>query len=250
MFSVRLTTTRHTETNLYVLGFILFTVSVLTYFDVVYSFIFLSSTLFHVIIESGLYLAKIRKGDQFFRARKLPKPLEILIRSGVEGPAFCVPAFYIANHRLSSFLFLHVIGVICIVGAASFFLGWFDRKHAKTVNKDEIIVSRRAMTKPKGVMLLALINSICILVIMTLPDKQAPHAYVYFASYAGLVLLFYFINYNLGVRYIELYNAAQNSYERPPLAMQISGLIYDSAYEMTLLISPVYWAAYYIGVFS
>ena len=53
-------------------------------------------------------------------------------------------------------------------------------------------------SKPKGVMLLALINSICILVIMTLPEKQAPHAYVYFASYAGLVLLFYFINYNLG----------------------------------------------------
>ena len=58
------------------------------------------------------------------------------------------------------------------MGAASFFLGWFDRKHAKTVNKDEIIVSRRAMTKPKGVMLLALINSICILVIMTLLEYK------------------------------------------------------------------------------
>jgi hypothetical protein len=40
------------------------------------------------------------------------------------------------------------------------------------------------------------------------------------------------------------------SYKKPGVLMQVGGLLYDSAYEMALLISPAYWIPYYLGIFS
>jgi hypothetical protein len=69
-------------------------------------------------------------------------------------------------------------------------------------------------------------------------------------SLRQVYILFYLINYNLGVRYIETFRHDLNSFEKPKLSLQIAGLVYDSAYEMTLLISPAYWLTYYLGFFS
>jgi hypothetical protein len=186
----------------------------------------------------------------YYREFKLPKFMEISLRSMVEGPAFCVPAYFVADQYEKGNLLLAVVASILVVGAASFYLGWFDRKHHLAAkDSTELIISRRAMSKPKGMMLLAFINTLCLLAIVFLPPERHAHAFTYYFSYAGLVLLFYFINFNLGVRYIETYDPETKSYVKPSLGMQIAGLTYDSTYEMTLLISPAYWLTFYLGFF-
>jgi hypothetical protein len=252
MYSVRLTTNAHGKTTFHLFLFIVSLSSWLVYsFGMNYLLIFFASSIVHVLIETGLFLSKLRKGDMYYGTYKLPKTVEILLRSMVEGPAFCVPAFFVADQLVLG-NFMEAIGVaLLVVGAASFYLGWFDRKHKNEAKSEEdLIISRRAMSKPIGVMLLALINSICLLAIVFLPVEQHLHAFTYYVAYAGFVLLFYFINYNLGVRYIELYNPEKKCFEKPRLGMQVAGLIYDSAYEMTLLISPTYWLSFYLGFFQ
>jgi hypothetical protein len=251
MYSVRLTTKAHGITTVHLFVFILaLTIWLIGAFGWNYLVIFLASSMVHVLIETGLFLSKIRKGDMYYGQFKLPKALEILLRSMVEGPAFCVPAYFIADQFNQAHFTLAIIAAILVVGTASFYLGWFDRKHKNEVkNPSDLIISRRAMSKPKGMMLLAFINSLCLLAIVFLPPERHAHAFTYYFSYAGLVLLFYFINFNLGVRYIETYDPETKSYVKPSLGMQIAGLTYDSTYEMTLLISPAYWLTFYLGFF-
>jgi hypothetical protein len=252
MYSVRLTTKAHGVTTFHLFLFIISLTAWLIYtFGWNYLVIFSASSLVHVLIETGLYLSGLRKGDMYYREFKLPKFMEISLRSMVEGPAFCVPAYFVADQYEKGNLLLAVVASILVVGAASFYLGWFDRKHHLAAkDSTELIISRRAMTRPKGLMLLALVNSICIIALMCIPSADRTHAFTYIFCYAGFVLLFYFINYNLGVRYIESFNHERNAFEKPNLTMQIAGLVYDSAYEMTLLISPAYWLTYYLGFFS
>lgn len=252
MYSVRLTTNAHGKTTFHLFLFIVSLSALLIYFyGMNYLLIFCASSIVHVLIETGLFLSKLRKGDMYYGRYKLPKMVEILLRSMVEGPAFCVPAFFVADQVVKGNWMEAIASAIIVVGTASFYLGWFDRKHKNAVKSaDDLIISRRAMSKPKGIMLLALINSICILAIVFLPVEQHLHAFTYYFAYAGFVLLFYFINFNLGVRYIELYNWENKCFEKPGLGMQVAGLIYDSAYEMTLLISPTYWLSFYLGFFQ
>lgn len=252
MYSVRLTTKAHGKTTFHLFLFIATLTSCLVYaYGWNYGVIFVASTFVHVFIESGLFLSKLRKGDVYYGSFKLPKMLEIFLRSMVEGPAFCVPAFFIAEQLKIGNGGFAIVGSTIVVGLASFYLGWFDRKHKNEVrSENELIISRRAMNQPKSLMLLALINSICLTVIVLLPVEQKAHALAYFSAYAGFVLLFYFINYNLGVRYIEVDHPEKKSFVRPQLGMQVAGLVYDSAYEMTLLISPAYWLSYYLGFFQ
>ena len=252
MYSVRLTTKDHGVTTSHLFLFILSVTGCLIYFyGWNYLIIFLSSSLVHVLIETVLYVTRIRKGDMYYGQRKIPKMGEILLRSMVEGPAFCVPAFFLADQYHQSHFFTAMLAAVLVVGSASFYLGWFDRKHHReATDVSDVIISRRAMSKPKGMMLVSLINSLFLLAIAFLPAERQVHAFTYYFSYAGLVLLFYLINYNLGVRYIECYNHELKTFEKPGLGMQVAGLVYDSAYEMTLLISPAYWLTYYLGFFS
>ena len=249
MYSVRLTTKTHGKTTFHLFLFILALSSLLVFeFGWNYGVIYGVSSFVHVLIESGLYISKLRKGEMYYGSFKLPKILEIFLRSMVEGPAFCVPAFFIADHVVQGDVLEAICIAFLVVGSASFYLGWFDRKHKNQVSSEsELIISRRAMNQPKGMMLLAFINSICLVVMVLLPQEQKAHAFAYYFAYAGFVLLFYLINYKLGVRYIEVYNSDMKRFEKPSLGMQVAGLVYDSAYEMTLLISPVYWLSYYLG---
>ncbi|MEN9973596.1 MAG: hypothetical protein RIS20_1943 [Bacteroidota bacterium] len=252
MYSVRLTTKAHGVTTFHLFLFILILTAWLIYtFGWNYLVIFCASSFVHGLIETGLFFSGLRKGDMYYREFKLPKFLEISLRSMVEGPAFCVPAFFVADQFEAGNFLLAIFVAFLVVGTASFYLGWFDRKHHLEVkNSTELIISRRAMTRPKSLMLLSLVNSICIIALMFIPNADRIHAFTYVFSYAGFVLLFYFINFNLGVRYIESFNHETKAFEKPGLSMQIAGLIYDSAYEMTLLISPAYWLTYYLGLFS
>lgn len=251
MFSVRKTTKFHGNSNFYVLIYILLITALLIFnFGKDYLVIFLSSSLLHILIETGLAISGIRKGSTFLFGRKLPKVIEILLRSFVEGPAFCVPAYFLANQFISGNTFISTIISICIVGAAAFYLAFTDQYHLRRVpTDDDILISRRAMTKPKAVMLLALINTICISMMFLIPSSSQEHGFAYLISYSLFVLLFYFINYNMGVRYIELYDPVTKRYTKPGVLMQASGLFYDSAYEMALLISPAYWIPFYLGLF-
>jgi hypothetical protein len=252
MFSVRKTTKYHGNANFIVLIYILLITSVLiTLYGINYFVIFLSSSLLHLLIETGLTLSGIRNGSTYLFGRKLSKPGEIILRSFVEGPAFCVPAFFVADQFNVGKVFPALIFAIIIVGIAAFYLAYSDNFHLKKVKTDEdILISRRAMTKPKAVMLLALINTICISMMFLIPLDSRSHAFVYLLAYSLFVLLFYFINCNMRVRYIELYDPVTESYKKPGVLMQVSGLVYDSAYEMALLISPAYWIPYYLGIFS
>jgi hypothetical protein len=252
MFSVRKTTKFHGNANFIVLIYILLITSILiTFYGINYLVIFLSSSLVHLLIETGLTISNIRKGSTYLYGRKLSKPSEIILRSFVEGPAFCVPAFFIADQFIAGNVLPALTSATFIVGIAAFYLAYSDNFQLRKIKTDEdVIISRRAMTKPKSVMLLALINTICISMMFLIPLDSRYHAFAYLLSYSLFVVLFYFINYNMRVRYIELYDPETMSYKKPGVLMQVSGLLYDSAYEMSLLISPAYWIPYYMGGFS
>lgn len=252
MYSVRKTTIFHGNSNFYVLLFILLLTTLLVVnFGKNYLIIFLSSSLLHVIIESGLTITGIRKGNTYLFEKKLHRVPEIMLRSFVEGPAFCVPAFFVADQYSWGNILVPVLASILIVGCASAYLAFSDRRNLRAFSsQDSVIISRRAMTNPKAVMLLALVNTLCISIMLTIPMEHRLHASIYIFSYAAFVLLFYFINYNFGVRYIELYNPVTGEYNKPNLGMQIAGLFYDSAYEMTILISPAYWIPLYMDFFQ
>lgn len=252
MYSVRKTTSYHGNSNLYVLIFILLLTTLLVVnFGKNYLTIFLSSGLLHVIIETGLTITGLRKGKTFLFGKKLHRVPEILLRSFVEGPAFCVPAFFVADQFSSGNASIAILASFLIVGGASGYLAHSDRRNIRMLpSKDSLIISRREMTNPKAIMLLALLNTICISIMFFIPTEHTEHASIYIFSYAGFVLLFYFINYNFGVRYIEMSDPVTNEYSKPNLVMQIAGLIYDSAYEMTILISPAYWIPLYLDFFK
>ena len=252
MFSVRKSTKFHGNANFNVLIYILLITSILiTFYGINYLVIFLSSSLLHLLIETGLTISNIRKGSTYLFGRKLSKPGEIILRSFVEGPAFCVPAFFIADQFIAGNVLHALISATIIVGIAAFYLAYSDNFQLRKVKTDDdVIIIRRAMTKPKSVMLLALINTICISMMFLIPLYSRSHAFAYLISYSLFVVLFYFINYNMNVRYIELYDPETMSYKKPGVLMQVGGLLYDSAYEMALLISPAYWIPYYLGIFS
>jgi len=252
MYSVRKTTPQHGNANLNVLAYILIITTLLIWqFGINYLVIFCASSLLHILIETGLFVSGIRKGEVYVYGYKLPKTVEIILRSSVEGPAFCVPAFFIADQLQSGNFFSAFIGAFLVVGLAAFYLGWEDKRNIQKLGtNEEPLISRRAMTKPKAVMLLAMINTGCLIALFLIPNTDRLHAFSYLISYAFLVLLFYFINYNLGVRYIEMYDHENKHYFKPSKSMQIAGLTYDSAYEMALLISPAYWLTYYLNLFN
>lgn len=252
MFSVRKTTLKHGDANLNVLLYILVITSVLIWqFGKNYLVIFCSSALLHMIIETGLSISGIRKGSVFVYGKKLPRAADVILKSLVEGPAFCVPAYFIADQFQLGNTLWAILSAIIVVGIAAFYLGWMDRFHiGKLADTEKPLISRRAMTKPGAVMMLALINSGCIVAFFLMPEPNKTHAFTYLFSYSGLVLLFYFINYNLSVRYIEVYDVETKQYNKPGLGFQIAGFTYDSAYEMALLVSPAYWLTFYLGFFN
>ena len=105
------------------------------------------------------------------------------------------------------------------------------------------------MTRPGAVMLLSLLNTICLAALFLMPAPYRTHAFIYLLTYSTLVGIFYLINYNLGVRMVELYDHERKEYTRPGPLFQAAGLAYDSSYEMALLISPAYWVTFYLGFF-
>jgi hypothetical protein len=252
MFSVRKTTKWHGNTNLTVLLINIIITWILFFkYGSNYLVIFCSSLLLHLLIETGLAVSGIRKGNVYAFGKKLPRVIDILLKASVEGPAFCVSAFFVADSFENGNELFSVITAVVVVGLASLYMGLSDKKSIENLKPaDKPVISRRAMTKPKAVMLLALINTCCISAMFMIPNEDRLHAFTYLFAYAGLVLLFYFINYNLSVRYIEMYNPITDTYTKPKLGIQIAGLTYDSAYEMALLVSPAYWLTYYLGFFS
>ncbi|MFM7668018.1 MAG: hypothetical protein ACKO7D_07505 [Bacteroidota bacterium] len=252
IYSVRQTTTKHGDANFHILLYIIVITSLLVwYFGKNYLIIFLSSGAVHFIIESLLTITGIRKGRTFLFGKQLPRLAEISLRSLVEGPAFCVPAYFIADQIKNGNLVIIAIFGAIIVGLASLYSAlsdnYFVKKH---MNTDKIITSRRAMSKPKAFITLLVINSFFLFLIFRLPNVAFEHATMYLVSYACFVLLFYFINYNLGVRYIEMYDSKKDEYFKPGVFYQAVGLFYDSVFEMTLFISPAYLIPYYLGLFN
>lgn len=251
MYSVRETTKRHGNTNVHILLINLIVTSYLIFnFGINYLVIFCSASLLHILIETGLVLSGIRKSEVYLYGRKLPRFVEISLRSLVEGPAFCVPAYFIADQIYSGNYSIAIPGAFVLVGGASLYMAMADRNHIRKLSAgDSKLVSRRAMTKPGAVMLLALINSICLIAIFLIPDPFRKHAIIYILAYSLLVMLFYFINYQFGVRYIERYDSERKEFYKPVRFYQAAGLTYDSAYEMSLLVSPAYWITFYLGFF-
>jgi hypothetical protein len=248
LYSVRKTTKRHGNTNTNILLFILATTATLVWkFGINYLVIFCSSALLHLVIESWLALTGTRKSKVYAYGYKLPVAVEVLLRSMVEGPAFCVPAFFVADQFIKGNIWAGAVGAFLVVGLASF----ADRNHIRNLAPDEEpIVSRRDMTRPRAMVFLALINTGCIIAFLLIPAPYRLHAFIYFIAYSVLVMLFYLINYNLGVRMVEIYDKQQKKYTMPGRLFQTGGLAFVSVYEMALLISPAYWVAFYLGLFN
>jgi hypothetical protein len=251
MYSVRKTTIHHGNSNFYVLLVILIMTALLIInFGKNYLIIFLSSGVLHVILETAITLTGVRKGHGYLFGKKLHRAPEILLRSFVEGPALCVPAFFVADNYVKGNMTLAFLGGIAIVGLASLYLAVSDTVQLKKAGADGEIISRRAMTNPKSVMLLALLNTFCISMVFLIPLDSRGLAFIYLLAYSTFVLLFFFINYNFGVRYVVLYDPETKEYRKPGPLMQAAGLSYDSAYEMALLISPAFWVPFYLGLFE
>lgn len=251
MYSVRITTKRHGNTNINILFFNLIITAVLIWqFGFDYLVIFCSSSILHLIIETGLALSGLRRSVVYAYGFKLPLAAEILLRSMVEGPAFCVPAFFVADQLMKGEILIGVTGAIIVVGLASLYMGLADRHHLRMLRPgEEPLVTRRAMTRPKAMMFLALVNTVCLTAMLLMPMPFRMHALIYLIAYSVFVILFYFINYNLGVRIVEIYDHERKEYKMPGPLFQAAGLTYTSVYEMALLITPAYWATFYLGFF-
>jgi hypothetical protein len=252
LYSVRKTTDKHGSINLNVLIIsMLFASYVIYNYGNDYLVILCGSSLIHIIIETGLFFTGIRKSVVYLYGYKLPRVGDILLRALVEGPAFCVPAFFVADRLLEGESKIEIGCTLLLIACTSTYMGWADRKDLASLKKgEEALYSRRAMTKPKAVILLALVNTICISALFLIPSPYRIHAFTYIGAYSIFVMTFYLINYKFGVRFIEIYDAKKNEFKKPGPLMQASGLTYDSAYEMALLISPAYTIAFYIGLFE
>jgi len=252
MYSVRKTTHWHgdTQANMMVVNIVI-TGLLIWQFGSDYAVIFCSSALLHLVIEVGLAASGIRKGEVSVYGWKLPRAVDSVVRATVEGPAFCVPSFFVADQVAAGNLALAIGGPAVVVGVLSAYMGLADRRDiARLEPGQQPLMSRRAMTKPGAVMLLALINSLALGALFSIPAPYRAHAFTFVAAYALLVMLFYLINYNLGVRMVQIYDCETKSFTTPGPLFQATALTYDSAYEMGLLISAAYWVTFYLGLFQ
>lgn len=252
MYSVRKTTKRHGDTQVHVLLCNLVVTGLLArWFGPDYLVIFASSALLHVAIETGLAVTGVRTGEVHAFGRRLPRAVDVTLRAVVEGPAYCVPAFFVADQVASGRPLLGIGATAVVVVVVSAYMALRDRRDlAQLPPGEEPILSRRDMTRPGAVMLLALVNTVCVAALFLIPPPFRAHALTHVAAYSCMAMLFYVINYNLGVRLVETYDHASGTFVRPGPAFQAAGLAYDSGYEMALLISPAYWVPYYLGLFQ
>jgi hypothetical protein len=251
MYSVRKYTRGHGNTNLKMLFLNLVVTAVFIWqFGTDYLVIFCSSSILILIIETGLALSGIRKGVVYVYGYKLPRVADLLLRALVDGPAICVPAFFVADQFLAGRIMFGIAGSTLVVGFGSLYMGLADRRDLRRLSPgEEPLVSRRAMTRLGAVMLLALINTGCLTALFLIHTPYRAHAFTYVIAYSLLVMLFYVINYNLGVRMVEIYDYERGEYTMPSHFFQAAGFAYDSAYEMALLVSPAYWVMFYLGLF-
>lgn len=252
MYSVRKTTKWHGNTQVHVLLCVLVVTGLLVWqYGKNYLVIFAASSLLHLIIEGGLSLSGIRKGRVYVYGYELPRAADCTLRALVEGPGYCVPAFFVADRVVAGQAGLGIGSAAVLVATVSLYMALADRRDLKRLGPDEEpISSRRAMTRPGAVMLLALVNTVCLAALFLMPEPYRTHAFIYVIAYSSMVMLFYFINYNLGVRMVEIYDHERGEFVRPGPLFQTAGLAYDSGYEMALLISPAYWVTFYLGFFE
>ncbi len=252
MHSVRKYTKGHGNTLLKVLFLNLIVTAVFTWqIGTDYIIIFCSSSILILIIETFLAFKGIRKGEIYVYGRKLPRVANLLLSALVEGPAFCVPAFFVADQFQTGRIIVGIAGSVLVVCIGSLYMGLADRRDLRRLGPGkEPLISRRAMTQPGAVMLLALINTGCLTALFLMPAPYRVHAFTFVIAYSLLVMLFYLINYNLGVRMLEIYDHKRGEYTMPGPLFQTAGLVYDSAYEMALLMSASYWITFYLGLFN
>lgn len=242
MYSVRLTTRHHGKATFYLmLAILVITFTFYHYYGSGILIMYLCSVGWHLIIETALHFTGMRKGTVYLGTYRLPKSLEIIQRSMVEGPAFCVPAYLVSSqwHEPNPW---PVIWAILVVILGSIYLAKSDYNNLKKSEPEEKLYMRRAMNNPVGMVLLAFINTGLLFFIF-----QHSYTWLYLIFYALFVVLFYAIHFPFGVRYIELERENATGFYRPNFGIQALGLLYDSAFEMTLLISPAYLLPYYWG---
>lgn len=251
MYSVRKNTKGHGSTYLNILLLNLVSTAVLTWqFGTDYLVIFCSSTVLTFLIETGLTLSRVRKGVVYVYGRKLPRLADLILRAMVDGPTICLPAYFIADQFLAGRIITGIVVSALVVGIGSLYMGLADRRDLRRLKPgEEPLISRRAMTNPWAVMILALINTGCLTAMFLMPEPYRTHAFTFVIAFSLFVMLFYFINYNLGVRMIEIYDHERGVYTKPGPFFQAAGFAYDSAYEMGLLITPAYWVSFYLGLF-
>ena len=98
MYSVRITTTRHGNTYLTMLGVNVAVTGLLTWrFGLDYLTIFCASGLLVAVLEIGLLLTGVRKGVTYVYGYQLPRLTKALLHGFVDGPGFCVPAYFVAD---------------------------------------------------------------------------------------------------------------------------------------------------------
>ncbi len=252
MYSVRKNTIRHGNTLFKILLFNLVVTAVLIWqFGINYLVIFCSSIIIHLIIETPLALSGLRKGVVYLYGRKMPRVADLFLRALVEGPGVCVPAFFVADQFLAGRIVIGIAGAALVMGIAALYMGLSDRRDLRRIAPgEEPLVTRRAMTQPGVVMLVALINTGSLAALFLMPAPYRAHAFTYLIAYSGLVMLFYFINYNLGVRMVEIYDHERGEFTKPGPFFQTAALAYDSTFEMGLMVSPAYWVMFYLGVFQ
>lgn len=214
-----------------------------------YLVIFLASGLLHTFMEIGLGLTGGRKSDVYVYGHKLPKIPNAVLRAFVEGPGPCVPAYFAADHLISGDYAIGIVVPILLMTGAATYSAVSDRIALKRLETDEDIKwSRREMTRPGVMMPIAFISSTCLAVLLLMSEPHRGHALLYVLSYSLLIMLFFLINYRVGVRMIQRYDYERGEFYTPGIGFQLVAYTYDSVYEMGLLLSPIYLIPFGLGL--
>ena len=127
MYSVRVTTHWHGNTYLNMLLLNVAVTGLLVWqYGADYLTIFASSTLLVFAIEIGLAMKGLRNSGTIVHGVKLPRAADAFLHAVVDGPGFCVPAFFVADQVMAGEYALGIGGAGAIVALASGYMGWAD----------------------------------------------------------------------------------------------------------------------------
>lgn len=216
-----------------------------------YAVIFLSSGLLFTLMEFRIDRLGIRKSELHLSDKALPPLLNCALRGFTEGTGYCVPAFFFADHlaRGEDALAWGVLAGFAALWSA--YSGLMDLKDVRALPPEErVIVSRRFMTAPRLVMIVAFNASACLAAFFLMSAPWRAHGFAFLFGTFFVAAMFFLINGLLGVRLIERRDEASGEIVRASAPFTVVAFTYDCLFEMAFIFAPFYLIPYALGLFT